>query len=245
MMKLLRMLVAVLLGLLLICGGLMVLERAYPGLPIPRVQVPGLGDIPPRLTVELGRSGTPDVRVDAGRARAELAGLRVAGRAPKTGYDRDLFLHSWPATGGGCDLRDTILARDLVAGTKEPAGGCEVAGGLVADPYSGRQISTTKADVDHAVPLGDAWQKGAQQWTPQQRRAFATDPDNLVSVDASLNRAKGDADAATWLPPHKPGRCAYAARQVRVKAKYHVWVTEAERVALDGLLSRCPKVAGR
>lgn len=89
------------------------------------------------------------------------------------------------------------------------------------------------------VPLADAWQKGAQQWSPEQRRDFANDPRNLLAVDGPLNQQKGAGDAATWLPPHKAYRCVYAQRIVDVKAAYGVWVTEAEKDALSRLLHAC------
>ena len=94
--------------------------------------------------------------------------------------------------------------------------------------------------IDHVVALSDAWQKGAQQWTPARRLAFANDPLNLLAVDGALNAQKCDGDAATWLPPAKGFRCAYVARQVAVKAKYGAWVTQAEHDAIARVLAACP-----
>jgi hypothetical protein len=82
--------------------------------------------------------------------------------------------------------------------------------------------------------------EGAQQWSAASRVAFANDPLNLLAVDAHINRAKGDGDAATWLPPNKRFRCAYVARQVAVKRKYHAWVTHAEHDAIARVLVSCP-----
>ncbi len=90
------------------------------------------------------------------------------------------------------------------------------------------------------VALSDAWQKGAQQWPAAKRVAFANDPLNLLAVDADTNRSKGDGDAATWLPPNKPFRCAYVARQVAVKRKYKLAVTAAEESAIARVLAKCP-----
>ena len=70
--------------------------------------------------------------------------------------------------------------------------------------------------------------EGAQRWPRRERVAFANDPLNLLAVEPSANRQKGDGDAATWLPPYKSFRCAYVARQIAVKAKYGLWVTPAE-----------------
>jgi hypothetical protein len=95
-------------------------------------------------------------------------------------------------------------------------------------------------DIDHVVALGNAWATGAFGWPIKKRAALANDPMNLLAVDASANRQKGDGDAATWLPAHKSYRCAYVARQVTVKAKYHLWVTPAEKAATARVLDSCP-----
>jgi hypothetical protein len=122
-----------------------------------------------------------------------------------------------------------------------------VLSGTLADPFSGEPIAFQRGQgtselvqIDHVVPLSDAWQKGAQQWTPERRVAFANDPLNLLAVDGGLNQAKSDGHAATWLPPNKGFRCAYVARQVAVKAKYGAWVTAAEHDAIARVLSDCP-----
>jgi len=184
-----------------------------------------------------------------GPAAAALAALAVKGRAPKTGYSREAFGPAWAdVDGNGCDTRDDVLRRDLTAiTTTVGTGGCEVAAGVLADPYSGTRIAFTRgvdtsADVqiDHVVALSNAWQTGASAWTPDTREAFANDPLNLLAVSGPLNEAKGDGDAATWLPPNKTVRCAYVARQVAVKTTYHLWVTPPEQAAARRVLSGCP-----
>jgi hypothetical protein len=120
--------------------------------------------------------------------------------------------------------------------------------GLLRDPYLGRSISFRKADasaiqIDHVVAMSDAWQKGAAAWPASKRLAFANDPLNLLAVSGSANVAKSDSDAASWLPPAKPYRCSYVARQVAVKAKYGLWITRAERDAIRRVLALCPSQA--
>ena len=189
---------------------------------------------------------------DVASARAALDALEVKGRAPSTGYDRDRFGPAWADVDrNGCDTRNDILGRDLTAVTFTPGTrDCQVRSGTLADPYSGTAIAfargpETSADVqiDHVVALAEAWQKGAQGWSPEVREAFANDPANLLAVDGPLNQEKGAGDAATWLPPHKPFRCRYVIRQVRVKAAYGLWVTAAERDAIARELGRCEVVA--
>ena len=178
-------------------------------------------------------------------ALAVLDTLEVKGRAPKTGYDRDQFGQRWlDVDRNGCDTRNDILARDL---TNIDEVNCRVYSGTLADPYTATTINfvrgnDTSADVqiDHLVALSDAWQKGAQQLTADQRATFANDPLNLLAVDGASNAQKGDGDAATWLPKNKGFRCEYVARQVSVKATYGLWVTQAEHDAIASILSACP-----
>jgi Excalibur calcium-binding domain/Protein of unknown function (DUF1524) len=180
-----------------------------------------------------------------GTALAAVDRLTVKGRAPKTGYSREAFGQAWFDTDrNGCDTRNDILRRDLTH--REMKNWCKVLAGTRApDPYTGATIrfvlgGASEIDVDHVVPLSDAWQKGAARWSAGKRLAFANDPLALLAVDAGTNRSKGDADAATWLPPYKQFRCQYVARQVAVKLKYGVWVTAAERDAMVRVLSTCP-----
>ena len=177
-------------------------------------------------------------------ALVALNNLEVKGRAPKTGYARSQFPHWSDPDRNGCDARNDTLKRDLTditykVGTRD----CKVIAGQLLDPFSNKVItfSTTKVviDIDHVVALSNAWQTGAAYFDKNKRSQIANDPLNLLAVDSKLNRQKGDGDAATWLPPSKAFRCEYVARQVAVKAKYGLWVTQPEKVAIDKILSTC------
>jgi hypothetical protein len=189
---------------------------------------------------------TPPAAV-AQTAKAALEKLAVKGRAPKTGYARDLFSDGWGDQPGGCDSRNFILKRDLTRVTWRSGEFCIVATGVLADPYTGKKINFTRGvktslavQIDHVVAVSDAWQKGAQQATYASRNKFYNDPLNLLAVDGPTNGSKSDSDAASWLPPNKAYRCAYVARQVAVKLKYKLWVTNAEKAAIAGVLAKCP-----
>ncbi|MCR2828014.1 excalibur calcium-binding domain-containing protein [Microbacterium sp. zg.Y909] len=179
-------------------------------------------------------------------ALAVLSTLEVKGRASKTGYDRDQFGQRWlDVDRNGCDTRNDILARDLT--DIEKSGPCKVMSGILADPFTAQTIgfvrgqdTSAEVQIDHVVSLSDAWQKGAQHLTADQRASFANDPLNLLAVDGGANAQKGDGDAATWLPSNKAFRCAYVARQVSVKATYGLWVTQAEHDAIARVLAECP-----
>ena len=194
--------------------------------------------------------------VGSGEQRAEgvslatelLAKLEVKGRAPKTGYKRTEFYNGWPDI-EGCNLRQRILKRDF-GETAKVDEKCNVVAGKFYEPYTGeemefhsRQEISKQVQIDHVVALSDAWQKGAQYKTADERLKIATDPLNLIAVQAAANQQKSDGDAATWLPPHKSYRCDYVSRQIAVKRKYHLWVTSAERNAMIRVLSTCPNHA--
>lgn len=187
------------------------------------------------MTANAGASGTA---VDL------LKTIPIKGRAAKTGYERSQFGDGW-AVADGCDTRNVILNRDL----KNPVvgDGCKVLSGTLDDPYTGKTIqfkrgadTSDDVQIDHVVALSDSWQKGAQQLTPQRRKELANDPLELLAVDGPANQQKSDGDAATWLPSNKAFRCQYVARQIAVKAKYSLWVTQAEHDAMVGVLAACP-----
>lgn len=175
--------------------------------------------------------------------------LAVKGRAPKTGYSRDQFGAAWADVDhNGCDTRNDILNRDLTDKTyKANTHDCVVASGVLQDPYTGTRIdfvrgqdTSAAVQIDHVVALSDAWQKGAQQLTEDERRNLANDPYNLLAVDGPSNQRKSDGDAATWLPSNTGFRCEYVARQIGVKQKYRLWVTQAEHDAMANVLATCP-----
>ena len=179
----------------------------------------------------------------ARRAIEVLGELEVKGRAPKTGYSREEFYSGWP-TADGCSLRQRILRREF--GDSVTLDGCTVVAGEFDEPYTGQHMifrdktEVSKIQIDHVVALSDAWQKGAQYMDYEVRNKIATDPLNLLAVDGSANQGKSDGDAASWLPPNKKFRCQYVARQVSVKYKYGLWVTETEKDAILKILSNCP-----
>ncbi len=189
-------------------------------------------------------------------AMSTLQTLPIKGRAPKTGYSRAQFGQAWTDDvsvefgHNGCDTRNDILRRDLSAvALKAGTRGCVVTGGVLDDPYTGNVIAFTRGkgsseavQIDHVVPLSNAWQTGAQLWDEAKRRDFANDPRNLQATDGSTNQSKGDSDAATWLPPNKSYRCTYVARMVSVKALYGLWVTPPEHDAIERILSNCAAV---
>ncbi len=173
-----------------------------------------------------------------------LKTITIKGRAAKTGYTREQFGAGW-STRSGCDIRNIILNRDLQKPVVDEE--CNVTSGTLIDPYTGKVIvfkrgsdTSSKVQIDHVVALSDAWQKGAQALSAEIREALANDPLELLAVDGGANLEKSDGDAASWLPPNKSFRCQYVARQIAVKSKYALWMTQTEYDVVKGILLKCP-----
>lgn len=189
----------------------------------------------------------------AAPARADVSALDalpVHPGASMDGYSRDQFGRAWTDDNDDelghnhCDTRDDILARDLTDVVLQ--GHCKVMEGVLHDPYTGQVIefrrgpaTSTKVQIDHIVPLADAWRTGAQKLTIEQRTNLANDPRNLLAVDGRANNAKSDQDASQWLPPNPAFHCAYVKKQIEVKAIYHLWVAPEEKDAMRKVLSSC------
>ncbi|RPE74883.1 MULTISPECIES: HNH endonuclease family protein [unclassified Frondihabitans] len=199
-----------------------------------------------------GTAGTTDTAatpaaIPAAAARKSLAGLTVRPWATGVRYDRERdFGDAWrDVDHNGCDTRNDILARDLTSITR--SADCKVRSGTLRSLYSGEKVafvrgpaSSEEVQIDHLVPLSDAWRTGGQNLTQAQREALANDPLELQAVDGHSNNSKGNKNAAEWLPSDTGSRCVYVTRQIQVKAKYGLWVTSSERAAMSRILSSCP-----
>ena len=207
---------------------------------------PDTSSVEPQGTAPIGSD-------EASEALRILNTLPVKGRAPKTGYSRTQFGDAWSDIDhNGCDTRNDILNRDLTAKQHKNSRGCVVISGILNDPYTGKVINfmrgkdtSEQVQIDHVVALSDAWQSGAQEISAQERLQLANDPENLLAVDGPANQQKSDSDAATWLPANASFRCSYVARQIRVKAKYHLWVKPAEKEAMINVLTPCAGAAAK
>ena len=167
--------------------------------------------------------------------------LRIEEEAP-AGYDRGLFEHWIDADGDGCDTRREVLIQEsLTPVTIGP--GCFIDGGEWLSSYDG--IMTTNPsefDIDHLVPLKEAWDSGAYAWSDERRRDFANDLTNevsLIAVTASSNRSKGADDPAEWLPPNGGFHCAYVDEWIEVKLYWNLSADTAEIAALEGIRAGC------
>ena len=167
-----------------------------------------------------------------------LGELVVARSGSMRGYSRDRFPH-WRDTGANCDVRDSVLRRD---GTSIRLKGCNVVAGRWSSPYDGRTYADpSDVDIDHVVPLANAWRSGADAWTDDKRGDFANDlvRPQLRAVSLSSNRAKGDQDPSQWKPLNHDFWCEYAQDWIAVKHYWRLTVTTAEKTALTDMLETC------
>ena len=201
-----------------------------------------------------GGSAVPRPQLGSPRLATEhLARLREVDRHPGgPAYRRDAFGPAWDdLDGNGCNQRDDVLLRDGVRGTLTVGeqGSCDhdVLAGTWRDPYTGRRIvlddlkdprQAQAVQIDHVVPLAEAWISGASAWTPQRRHRFANDLDELLAVDGPTNASKSDGDPAAWRP-RQAYQCRYAVHWIAVKWRWRLAVDASERRALDELLGTC------
>lgn len=172
-------------------------------------------------------------------SRKLLSELSVDTWHPMTGYSRDRFVH-WRSQGQGCDTREVVLRQQGTGVETDES--CKAVKGSWISVYDGKTLTDPGAlDIDHMVPLANAWRTGADKWTDVQRSDFANDltRPQLFAVTASQNRSKGDQDPSEWRPALKTYWCEYAENWIAVKAYWKLFVTEAEKTALTEMLTTC------
>jgi len=194
--------------------------------------VSGCDDIP-------GGSAThSDAPVNAREVQIALNNLKVATSHAMTGYSRDRFPH-WRKAGENCDVRDVVLERD---GKNLKKNGCNITDGEGYSVYDGLTVKDPlEVDIDHMVPLANAWRSGADLWTDQKRSDFANDLERpqLIAVSRGSNRSKGDQDPSQWKPPSFQYYCTYAKSWITVKTYWQLTITKDEKGALTDMLGTC------
>lgn len=179
-----------------------------------------------------------------GADRANLARLTIDDRGEPPGYARDLFPTWLDLDGNGCDARvDVLIAESTTPPQVDRTGTCAVIAGDWVSIYDGVEVSEpSELDIDHMVPLAEAWRSGADGWEAARRASYANDtagPDQLIAVTASSNRSKGDGDPTNWRPPDRSTWCWYAEAWIGVKLRWALTIDTAERDALGGMVATC------
>jgi len=180
------------------------------------------------------------------QARAMLRETAVAPVGSMAGYSREAFPHwaadgtefGWQEPDGSCGVRDDALLRD--GRGVEVDEDCSITAGKWLDPYTGTTLTDSEdVDIDHVVPLANAWRSGANDWNESRREAYANDPGVLLSVDDAANQTKGDKGPEAWLPPNTDYRCEYARRWIWIKHRWQLTVNVQERSTLQEMLRGC------
>ncbi|MBO3743662.1 HNH endonuclease family protein [Actinoplanes flavus] len=172
-------------------------------------------------------------------AQTYLNALTVAAEANASTYDRDLFPH-WITISGTCNTRETVLKRDGTNVVTSSA--CAATSGTWYSPYDGATwTAASDLDIDHVVPLAEAWRSGASAWTTSKRQSFANDltRPQLIAVTDNVNQSKGDQDPSTWQPSVSSYRCTYARMWIAVKYHWALKLQSSEKTALQTMLNTC------
>ncbi|MEV0428303.1 HNH endonuclease family protein [Micromonospora sp. NPDC050495] len=172
-------------------------------------------------------------------AQSQLNALTVKAQGSTSGYSRDLFPH-WITISGTCNTRETVLKRDGTSVVTDSS--CAAVSGRWYSPYDGATWSAASdVDIDHVVPLAEAWRSGASGWTTSRRQSFANDltRPQLIAVTDNVNQAKGDQDPSTWQPPLSSYRCTYSKMWITVKYSWGLSLQSAEKSALQSMLNTC------
>ncbi len=196
------------------------------------------------LLRELEGAKGGQVPANAGKA---LKKLEVSPPGSMAGYDREDFPHwsdaqefGWDVSDSACDVREAALIRDGEA--VEVGEGCDVESGRWLDPYTTRTYTDPlDIDIDHLVPLANAYRSGASEWDEAERERYANDPNNLLSVEDNANQEKGDKGPEAWKPPNRAIWCSYAGHWIGVKSDYALTINPQEKAALRQMLATCEK----
>ncbi|MEH0844005.1 HNH endonuclease family protein [Micromonospora sp. CPCC 205711] len=194
------------------------------------------------LAATLGLTPTARAAGYSASLTTAVAGLPVATEV-RTGYSRDLFPHWVDADGDGCNTRNEVLLAEAVS-APSVSGTCTLSGGRWYSYYDNAYWTLTgDLDIDHMVPLAEAWDSGARNWTTSRRQAYANDlGDNrpLAAVTDNVNQSKGDQDPGTWMPPYASARCRYVNEWVATKIRWRLTVDSVEKSALSSWANSCP-----
>ncbi|WFE98783.1 HNH endonuclease family protein [Micromonospora sp. WMMD964] len=184
-------------------------------------------------------SATPPGIPSKATAQSQLNALTVAAQGSTSGYSRDLFPH-WITVSGSCNTREQVLKRDGTSVVVDSS--CAATSGRWYSPYDGATwTAASDVDIDHVVPLAEAWRSGANSWTTSRRQSFANDLSRpqLIAVTDNVNQAKGDQDPSTWQPPLSSYRCTYSKMWITVKYNWGLTLQSSEKSALQSMLNTC------
>jgi hypothetical protein len=168
-----------------------------------------------------------------------LSQITVASEAFGSSYKRTSFRHWVDADSNRCDTRREVLAAE----STKPVNCRTLSGGLWVSAFDGVTTKNSSGfDVDHMVPLKEAWESGAHSWDSATRTSFANDlayDHSLIAVSAKSNRSKSDRDPNNWMPPASSFHCQYVGRWIAVKYRWSLSVDASEKSFLESKVASC------
>lgn len=196
---------------------------------------------PPTTSAPITPVPTTQPQVTQPPAPSDPVGLRIEPEYVG-GYDRDLFADWYDADRNGCNTRKEVLIAESLDPVQIGAR-CAITGGRWFSIYDNVETTDSSSfDIDHMVPLSEAWDSGAWNWNADQRKHFANDLDQpffLIAVTASSNRSKSDRDPAEWMPPNSGYHCEYVRIWIEIKRAWDLSVDQAEHDFLARKLASC------
>ena len=196
---------------------------------------------PPTTSAPITPAPTTQPQVTQPPAPSDPVGLRIEPEFVG-GYDRDLFADWYDADRNGCNTRKEVLIAESLDPVQIGAR-CAITGGRWFSIYDNVETTDSSSfDIDHMVPLSEAWDSGAWNWNADQRKHFANDLDQpffLIAVTASSNRSKSDRDPAEWMPPNSGYHCEYVRIWIEIKRAWDLSVDQAEHDFLARKLASC------
>lgn len=169
-----------------------------------------------------------------------LGELKVAKESHAGSYRSSKFRRWVDANRDGEDTRAEVLkaeSKKKVTKSRDH----RVKSGRWVSPYDGKTLrAASKVEIDHLVPLQEAWTSGASSWSARKRTAYANDTGyapSLISVSKPAKRAKGGKEPNAYLPGNAGFRCAYVRDYIAVKHRWGLTVDAKERAALKADLA--------
>lgn len=161
---------------------------------------------------------------------------------PPVPYSRDKQFGGWikgQDNNQYCyNTRALVLKRDSKTAVSAN-NNCTVQTGTWNDNYTGKKITQASAlQIDHLVPLKNAYMSGAFEWDAYKRCLYANYMGNnfhLISASGTENMKKGDKSPREYIPPNKKYTCQYLKIWLEVKYIWGLRFTPTEVAAIQNL----------
>lgn len=174
--------------------------------------------------------------------RTAVASLPVAAEN-NAGYDRAAQFGDWKDANRDCQntRAEVLIAESKTTPKFTTARKCTVATGKWVSSWDLRtHTSASTVQIDHMVPVHEAWGSGARYWTKAKRVAFYNDLGDARSLNAqtsALNSAKQARGPEQWLPPKN--QCQYIADWTAVKIRWGLKADATEKAFLVKKAASC------